>query len=326
MLDSQYMMPESEKKSRVEALSLDQVPLGEIVGVSDLKILATRHIDKEAIKSVYSMVKTGFSEHNQHSFTEQDMTYDELLAEAEDPTVLKYIAKNDNGEIQGYLSVHSNLSDITWADTNLLNSRQSEFGPGEIGFYVATFIVPKELRGFKVSGALLEGALSQLVNFNKKNGNQSLCFFDRSEEGSAAMREFISRKLEKITAGEPPYSIEEIDKAIYLALPDTAYASRTGQAVQGPSASGGLNITAVDKQTEHYWLITGADLDAEGKLGLSAVASLSAAETQSTDKLKRTVVVEARSAPAVAHLRILDTQHFYEIRPPRPAASVSLAE
>jgi hypothetical protein len=211
------MIPETENKSSEEVLGIDKgVPLGEVLAAGDVKVSVSRQLNEQQVGLIYEMIRRGFAKHNQDSYLRQDMDLEEFEREARDQSVLKYLAENiDTSELQGYLSVHTNMDDVVWADPVKLKNFQHDFAPGEQSFYVSTFIVPKELRGFKISGILLEAALSQLINFNQQNGNRSLCFFDRSDAGSTAMREFIDRKLNKLTGSDPRFTISEVDRVTY---------------------------------------------------------------------------------------------------------------
>lgn len=208
------MVSHTEKKSIGEPLTIENgVPLGEILTSGDTRVSVCRELRPEEAHAIFKMIKEGFAEHNAHSASPQDMTQDEFIKEAGDRSVLKYLARGaSSNELQGYLSVHTNMDDIVWYDPDKLKERQNAFAPNEQAFYVGTFIVPENLRGFRVSGALLEAALIQLVNFNRQNGNSSLCFFDRSDSGSTAMKEYVQRKMDYITQQNGRFLVTEFDR------------------------------------------------------------------------------------------------------------------
>ncbi len=124
------------------------------------------------------MVSKGFSTVNKNSIEKQNMTRDEFDLDISSINVLKYIAKDNNGETIGYMTVHKGLESITWADTEQMHILQLENDPDAETFYIGTMVVEPDQRGLNIAKSLLRSSYKHLHEYNKATGKNSLVFFD----------------------------------------------------------------------------------------------------------------------------------------------------
>jgi hypothetical protein len=151
------------------------------------------NIPTDELPQLWDMVHEGFADLNQHAYEQQDMTFEEFLADAESTDVLKYIARSPEGKPIGYLTVHVGLANVGWADTERLQGIQTEVDPIATPYYINTFVVPTDLRGTETARAILHGCMLHFQDVNQATGQNSLCMFDCCNSNYPWLGEFIQK-------------------------------------------------------------------------------------------------------------------------------------
>lgn len=217
-------------------------------------ISVTTEVSDADKEKLWKIVQDGFLDLNKRSYDRQDMTYEEFMADMDSPSVLKYIATDENQNPIGYLAARIGLDGIDWADTDTLRAEQSKLDPAAQSYYITTVVVSPDHRGSQTATSLLQGALVHFKKLNTEMSQDSLCFFDCANANHPWLAEFISKVAAapaKNYAGIP-VEVKELFEQQYVKP------SQGGDVFKTEGISGeNSDYTIVDKQ--HFYSMRIAD-------------------------------------------------------------------
>jgi hypothetical protein len=306
--------------------------LGEIVSRDNIRITAELQLDINdplVVDPRWHLVMEGFEELNNKSLLRQAPTKDEFVSDLANEGVLKYIASDvESGELEGFLTVHTDLRDIIWADQNKLREIQDSVGEGSSSFYVGTTVVSKDKRQTELSYLLLSSALDQYVELSKLQHGTSVCFFDRADKGHKGLSALVQRKLNSLSDQDIGFNVQEIDTRRYVTYgagnapvssvdlegPIIITEEDNKYRVTDPKTGKDYWFSQVSKEDRDYLLLNSVrlsygNLDGATKKIVDYMSYY--AQTLSSAVALEVIDVDEINFPH----ELLDTQHYYAIFP-----------
>ncbi len=219
----------------------------EILRTANMSVSVTGEVPEDDYDELWDTVQTGFRDINHKSYEKQDMTRDELLADLQSDQVLKYIARDQDQQPIGLLTVHAGLDNVTWTDTTKLMQKQQEVDPDATPYYVGTIVVPVSERGSEAATNLIRAALLHFGQTNDKRQENSIVFFDCAEVNYPWLAQFIQ------DTGSPSEEYPDLTTRVEEIYADTWIRTSEGD-VKVHDSQGDMNSDVLDKQ--HYYAIT----------------------------------------------------------------------
>lgn len=136
---------------------------------------------------IWTAYVRGYSPLNEKTLTRQNLGKEDYLEELADPSIIKYVARNQEGTPLGFMAVEKGLfreASPYWdpQDDELFDAIQLEAdsNPDAPSFYISTMLVDELAEEYmlKTSKIILEGALLHFQEVCQTLGTNSLCFFD----------------------------------------------------------------------------------------------------------------------------------------------------
>ena len=307
--------------------------LGEIVSQDNIRITAELQLDihdPSVIDTRWQLVTEEFEDLNNKSLLRQAPTEEEFLSDLDNKSVLKYTASDpESGELRGFLTVHTDLGDIIWADQDKLREIQDSVAEGVPSFYVGTTVVSRGKRQSALSHKLLGTALNQYVELSKLQDGMSVCFFDRAEKGHKGLASLAQRILNGLSDEDIEFSVQEIETRRYVTYGDgDAPVDRVD--LEGPiviSEEGNKYRVTDPKAADIVYWFSHVSKDDKDYLMLSGVRLSNGCLDSSTKKIVDYMTHYAQASSSGLVLEVLgageidfsheqlDAQHFYAIFP-----------
>lgn len=161
-------------------------------------------------EKLWEIIQSGFAAVNAKTEHKQDMEYDEFKADIDNQNVIKYLAKNETGEIVGYLSVHVGLDEVNWIPRDIIGQVQKEADDSATPYYISTFVVPPSMQGLNLGAALLKGSLTDMASVSRVTGKNGIAFFDCAEVNYPMIPQYTRRVAQDLTTENETYAVKKI--------------------------------------------------------------------------------------------------------------------
>jgi hypothetical protein len=178
-------------------------------------------VSGEDAEYMWQMYLRGFSALNASTLSRQSLSEEEFKEELEDESVIKYMARNKEGKLVGYMAVEKGLflpdASPYWPqqDDDLLSAVQDEVDPNAPSFYISSFLVDKNAEEYmlKTSKIILQGALRHFKEVSVALDAQPVCFYDFAPANS-----FLPEYITSTGLPEDEFEGVEIDTwPVYVA-------------------------------------------------------------------------------------------------------------
>lgn len=118
-------------------------------------------LDQDETKDTFELIESGFTALNTASILKQDMSYEELEADAKNAKTVKFLlyeaGESEKDQLTGFISVMTDPQQIPWMDIDKVG-KMIDTTEEDVVYAVGTIVIDPESRGLKSIRTLLEAA------------------------------------------------------------------------------------------------------------------------------------------------------------------------
>ena len=145
----------------------------------EINYFVTRKLSDAETKLIHSeIIEKGFFDVNSRTDERQHMTLEEFEGDVNSPTVLKFIAR-DEDKIRAIMTVHLGLDRVTWINTDFVQEIQQKVDPTSPELYIGTIVVDPAYPNIdKIGTKIMRHAFSEYFKHFKTQDYTPVIFFD----------------------------------------------------------------------------------------------------------------------------------------------------
>lgn len=167
-------------------------------------------VDGDEAQAFYRLYARAFAPLRTVAAARQELTREEFLDEMQDVTVLKLVARGDDGRPLGLATLATDLSCVPWISPEFFTLRYPSHAARGALYYVGCILATREARGGGTVATLIDAITRRVVD------DDAICLYDVCGHNDEHLR--LKDRFESRATQLAPVTTDRLDSQIYYAI------------------------------------------------------------------------------------------------------------